>query len=144
LPYPSYPLPIRGHELAWDRGDFEYPSISDQEVIEMRKVYVAVAALVVAIAVALGTYTVTRSAALGPTSTKVQNVNSVVSQGNQRLNATEAALNRVLAQRPPAMNGGRVVYMPPRPVVVNVSGLTSAVVYTPQAPHFDDEGGQGD
>jgi hypothetical protein len=110
----------------------------------MRKLFIAVAALVVAIAVALGTYAVTRSATLGPASTKVQNVSTVLSQGNQRLNATEAALNTALAQQPPAINGGRVVYVPPRPVVVNVSGLTNAVVYTPQAPHFNDEGGHGD
>ncbi|MGD0274257.1 MAG: hypothetical protein ABSB96_11075 [Gaiellaceae bacterium] len=111
----------------------------------MRRLYVAVAALVVAIAVALGTYTVTRSATLGPAAANVPNVSAVVSQGNQRLNATEAALNRALAQRPPAMNGGRVVYVPPRPVVVNVSGSASAVPYTPQATqHFDDGGEHGD
>jgi hypothetical protein len=110
----------------------------------MRRFYVAVAALIVAIAVALGTYTVTRSSALGPTSANVQNVSAVVSQGNQRLNATEAALNSALAQQPPTSSGGRVSYMPPRPVVVNVTGAANAAPYTPQAPHFDDEGGHGD
>ena len=110
----------------------------------MRKVYVAVAALVVAIAVALGTYAATTSARLGISSASPQNVSATIAQGNQRLNATQAALNKALAQRPPAVGGGRVGYVPPRPVVVNVSGLTNAVVYTPQPAHFGDEGGQND
>jgi hypothetical protein len=110
----------------------------------MRKLYVAVAALVVAIAVALGTYSVTRSATLGPAGAKVQNVAAVVSQGNQRLNATEAALNGALALQPPAPNGSRIAYVPPRPVVVNVTGSASAVPYTPQPAYVDDGGGNGD
>jgi len=110
----------------------------------MRKLYVAIAALVVAIVVALGTYTVTRSSALGPASANVQNVGAVVSQGNLRLNATEAALNNALAQQPPSASGSRIAYVPPRPVVVNVTGSANAAPFTPQAPHFDDEGGHGD
>ena len=110
----------------------------------MRRIYVAVAALVVAIAVALGTYAATTSARLGISSASPQSVSTTIAQGNQRLNATEAALNRALAQRPPAITGGRVAYVPPRPVVVNVSGLSNAVVYTPQPAHVDDEGDHGD
>ena len=110
----------------------------------MRKLYVAVAALVVAIAVALGTYTVTRSTTLGPASAKVQNVATVVSQGNQRLSATQAALNGALAQQPPALTGGQVPFVPPHQVVVNVSGSSSAVAYTPQPAFVDDGGGHGD
>lgn len=119
--------------------------MSDQEVIEMRRVYVAVAALVVAASVALGTYAASTSARLGTSSASPQSVSTTIAQGNQRLSATEAALNRALAQRPPTLSGGRVAFVRPHPVIVNVSGLTNAVTYTPQAPtHFSDEGGHGD
>lgn len=110
----------------------------------MRRLFVLVAALVVAIVVALGTYAATSSARLGVSSAAPQNVGTVVAQGNQRLNATQAALSSALAQRPPAVNGGSVPFVPPHPVVVNVSGSASAVPYTPQAVHFGDEGGHGD
>ena len=111
----------------------------------MRRLYLVVAALVVAVAVALGTYSVTRSTALGPASASTQNASTVVAQGNQRLNATEAALNKALAQRPPAVSGGRVAFVAPHPVVVNVSGAASAAPYVPSTLHFsDDEGGHGD
>ena len=111
----------------------------------MNRVHVAVAALVVAIAVALGTYTVTRSAALGPAPVSAQSANATINQTTQRLNATEAALNKALAQQPPSANGGPVPFVPPSQVVVNVSGSAGAVPYTPQsAQHFDDRGEGGD
>jgi hypothetical protein len=117
---------------------------STREVIGMRRLHVAVAAVVVAIAVALGTYTVTRSAALGPTATSAQGTSVTIDQSNRRLNATEAALNRALAERPPAVVNGRVPFIPPQPVVVNVTGSVAATATTP-APqiHFDDEDGGG-
>jgi hypothetical protein len=111
----------------------------------MRRLYVLVAALVVAIVVALGTYTATRSATLGPAQVSAGNVNTVVAKGNQRLSAAETALNKALAQRPPAVNGASVPFVAPHPVVVNVSGAANATLYTPQPAHFsDDEGGHGD
>ena len=110
----------------------------------MRRLYVAVAALVVAVAVALGTYSATRSTALGPTSVSTQNTSTVVAQSNQRLNAAEAALNKALAQRPPAVSGGRVPFVAPHPIVVNVSGAANAAPYVPASHFSDDEGGHGD
>ncbi|MGD0166366.1 MAG: hypothetical protein ABSC51_03635 [Gaiellaceae bacterium] len=110
----------------------------------MSRLYVLVAALVVAIVVALGTYTVTRSSALGPAAASTQNVNTLVAQGNQRLTTAETALNQVLAQQPPAVHGGSVPFVTPHPVVVNVSGAANAVPYTPQPAYFGDEGGNGD
>jgi hypothetical protein len=114
-------------------------------VIEMKRSYVAVAAFVVAVVVALGTYTVTRSAALGPAQSSPQNVRTLVSQGNRRLNAIEAALKRALAERPPAATGGRVPFVPPQQIVVNVTGSANAVPYTAQPPHhfFEDDSGGG-
>jgi hypothetical protein len=109
----------------------------------MRKIYVVIAALVVAIAVALGTYAATLSTALGPSSTPTSNVGTVIALSNQRLNAANAAINTALTQRPPSVNGGRVPFVAPRPVVVNVSGSASAVPYTAPVGHFGDEGGGG-
>ncbi len=113
----------------------------------MRKIYVLIAALVVAIAVALGAYAATLTTALGPasTSTSTKNVSTVVAQTNQRLNATNAAIATALAQRPPSPNGGRVSFVAPHSVVVNVSGAANAVPYTAPLGHFGDDGGeQGD
>jgi hypothetical protein len=110
----------------------------------MRRIYVLAAAVIVAIAVALGTYAATTSARLGVSSASPQSVSATVAQGNQRLNAAQAALNKALAARPPAVNGGQVPFVAPHPVVVNVSGSANAAPYTPQAVHFDDEGGNDD
>jgi hypothetical protein len=111
----------------------------------MRKIYVLIAALVVAIAVALGAYAATLTTALGPASTSTKNVSTVVAQTNQRLNAANAALTTALAQRPPSSNGGRVSFVAPHSVVVNVSGAANAVPYTAPLGHFGDDGGeQGD
>lgn len=111
----------------------------------MRKIYVLIAALVVAVAVALGTYAATLATALGPASTATKNVGTVVAQTNQRLNAANAALTTALAQRPPSLSGGRVPFVAPHPLVVNVSGAANAVPYTAPLGHFGDDGGeQGD
>lgn len=110
----------------------------------MRKIYVLVAALVVAVAVALGTYAATLSTALGPASASTQSVSTLVSQGNRRLSAQNSAINVALAQRPPSVNGGRVPFVAPHPVVVNVTGSPTAVPYTAQASHSDEGGGGGD
>jgi hypothetical protein len=116
-----------------------------QEVAKMRKIYVLIAALVVAVAVALGTYAATLSTALGPASTSTKNASAVVAQSNQRLSVANAALDTALTQRPPSLNGGRVPFVAPHPVVVNVSGAANAVPYTAPVGHFgDDGGGQGD
>jgi hypothetical protein len=112
-----------------------------QEVAEMRKIYVLIAALVVAIAVALGTYAATLATALGPASASTNNVSTLVAQGNQRLGAANAAINAALAQRPPSVNGGRVPFVAPHPVVVNVTGAANASPFTPSVGHFGDEGG---
>ena len=114
-----------------------------REVAEMRKIYVLIAALVVAIAVALGTYAATLSTALGPTSTPTSNVGTVITQGNQRLSAANAAINAALTQRPPSVNGGNVPFVAPHPVVVNVTGAAGAVPFTPSVGHFGDDGGGG-
>jgi len=114
----------------------------DQEVAGMRKIYVLIAALVVAIAVALGTYAATLSTALGPASTSTSNASTVIAQTDQRLNATNAALTTALAQRPPSVNGGRVPFVAPHSVVVNVSGAANAVPYTAPVGHFGDDGGE--
>ena len=109
----------------------------------MRKMYVVIAALVVAIAVALGTYVATLSTtALGPTSSPT-NATTVVNQGNQRLSAASAAINAALTQRPPSVNGGRVPFVAPHAVVVNVTGAAGAVPFTPSVGHFGDDGGGG-
>ena len=114
-----------------------------QEVAEMRKIYIVIAALVVAIAVALGTYAATLSTALGPTSSPTKNTATVIAQSNQRLSAANAAINAALTQRPPSVNGGRVPFVAPHPVVVNVSGAANAVPYTAPVAHFGDDGGGG-
>jgi hypothetical protein len=114
-----------------------------QEVAEMRKIYMVIAALVVAIAVALGTYAATLTTALGPTSTPTSNVSTVLTQSNQRLNAANAALNTALSQRPPSVNGGRVPFVAPHQVVVNVTGSASAVAYTAPVGGFGEDGGGG-
>jgi hypothetical protein len=108
----------------------------------MKKIYVLIAALVVAIALALGVYAATLATALGPASTSTKNVSTVVAQTNQRLNAANAALTTALAQRPPSPNGGRVLFVAPHPVVVNVTGAANAVPFTPSAGHFGDDGGE--
>jgi len=108
----------------------------------MRKIYVLVAALVVAIAVALGTYAATLSTALGPASTSTNNASTVIAQTNQRLNAANVALTTALAQRPPSVNGGRVPFVAPHSVVVNVSGAANAAPYTAPVGHFGDDGGE--
>jgi hypothetical protein len=113
-----------------------------QEVAGMKKIYVVIAALVVAIAVALGTYAATLSTALGPASVSTNNVGSVIALSNQRLSAANAAINTALTQRPPSVNGGRVPYVAPHPVVVNVSGAANAVPYTAPVGHFGDDGGE--
>jgi len=109
----------------------------------MRKIYIVIAALVVAIAVALGTYAATLSTALGPASSSTSNVSTVVAQGNQRLSATNVAINAALTQRPPSVNGGRLPFVAPHPVVVNVTGAANAVAYTAPIAHFGDDGGGG-
>jgi hypothetical protein len=109
----------------------------------MRKTYVLIAALVVAIAVVLGTYAATLTTALGPSSTPTSNVGTVVAQSNQRLSATNAAINAVLKQRPPSVNGGRVPFVAPHQVVVNVTGSAGAVPFTAPVAHFGDDGGGG-
>jgi len=111
----------------------------------MGKAYIIIAALVVAVAVALGTYVATLSTALGPTPTSAKSASALIAQGNQRLSSANAAIDRALAQRPPSLSGGRVPFVAPHPVVVNVSGAANAVPYaTPVAYHGDDGGGQGD
>ncbi|HEY5159855.1 MAG TPA: hypothetical protein VII83_02170 [Gaiellaceae bacterium] len=107
----------------------------------MRKIYVLIAALVVAIAVALGTYAATQSTSLGPASASTNNVSTLVAQGNQRLSTANAAINAALTQRPPSVNGGRVPFVAPHPVVVNVTGAANAAPFTPSVGHFGDEGG---
>ena len=109
----------------------------------MRKIYVLIAALVVAVAVALGTYAATLSTALGPSSTPTGNVSTVVAQSNQRLSSANAAINAALKQRPPSVNGGHVPFVAPHQVVVNVTGSASAVPFTPSVGHFGDDGGGG-
>jgi hypothetical protein len=110
----------------------------------MRKIYVVIAALVVAIAVALGTYVATLSTtALGPSSSPTGNVSTVIAQTNQRLSSANAAINAALSQRPPSVNGGHVPFVAPHQVVVNVTGSASAVAYTPPVASFGDEGGGG-
>jgi hypothetical protein len=113
-----------------------------REVAGMRKIYVLIAALVVAIAVALGAYAATLATALGPTSPSTKNMSTVVAQTNQRLSAANAAIATALAQRPPSLNGGRVPFVAPHPVVVNVSGTANAVPYTAPVGHFGDDGGE--
>ncbi len=110
----------------------------------MSKLFVLIAALVVAVAVALGTYAATRSTALGPASTSTSNASAVVAQTNQRLNVANAALTTALAQRPPSLTGGRVPFVAPHTVVVNVSGSANAVPYTAPLAHFGDDGGEHD
>ncbi len=110
----------------------------------MRKIYVLIAALVVAVAVVLGTYAATLSTALGPASTAPNNASTVVAQGNQRLSAANAAINAALRQQPPSANGGRVPFVAPHPVVVNVTGGASAAPYAAPVAHFGDDGGGGD
>jgi hypothetical protein len=111
----------------------------------MKRFYVLLAALVVAVAAALGVYSVTRSAKLGLSSTSSQSTSTSAAQATRRLNATEAALREALAQRPPAVSGGRVAFVPPHQIVVNVSGSSSARPYSaPVATHFFDDGGGGD
>lgn len=105
----------------------------------MRRIYLFAAAVIVAVTVALGTYAAATSARLGLSSASPQSVSTTVAQGNQRLNAAQTALNKALAARPPAVHGGRVPFVAPHPVVVNVSGSAGAVVYTPQPARFDDE-----
>jgi hypothetical protein len=110
----------------------------------MRRIYLIAAAVIVALAVTLGTYAATTSARLGLRSASPQSVSATVAQGNQRLDAAQAALNKALAARPPAVSGGRVPFVAPHPIVVNVSGSAAAVAYTPQPAHFDDGGEHGD
>jgi hypothetical protein len=114
-----------------------------QGVIGMKRFYVLLVVLVVAVASALGVYAVTRSAKLGLPSATPQSANTIVAQGSRRLNATEAALNRALAQRPPSVRGGRLPFVPPQQIVVNVSGSSAAVPYTAPTGHFFDDGGGG-
>jgi len=110
----------------------------------MKRIYVVLAAVVVAVAMALGTYAATRSTALGPASLSTNNVGSTIAQGNQRLNAANSAINAALAQRPPSVSGGRLPYVAPHPVIVNVSGAAGAVAYTAPVGHFGEGGGQDD
>lgn len=111
----------------------------------MKRIYLVMAALVVAAAMALGTYAATRSTVLGPASASTQSASTVLAQGSQRLSAANAAINAALAQRPPSTNGGRLPFVAPHPVVVNVSGAAGAVAYTAPVGHFgDDGGGQND
>jgi hypothetical protein len=109
----------------------------------MRKIYIVIAALVVAIAVALGTYAATLTTALGPASSSTKNTGTVIAQSNQRLSAANAAIDAALAQRPPSVNGGRLPFVAPHPVVVNVTGAANAVSYTAPVAHFGDDGGGG-
>ncbi|MGA9762151.1 MAG: hypothetical protein WBQ14_06995 [Gaiellaceae bacterium] len=110
----------------------------------MRKIYVLIAALVVAIAVALGTYAATLSTGLGPSSpSSTGSVSTVLSQSNQRLSAANAAISAALSQRPPSLNGGHVPFVAPHQVVVNVTGSAGAVPYTAPVAQFGDDGGGG-
>ncbi|MHB8059603.1 MAG: hypothetical protein ACYDHO_02065 [Gaiellaceae bacterium] len=110
----------------------------------MRRFYLFAAAVIVAVTVALGTYAATTSARLGLRSASPQSVSTTVAQGNQRLNTAQAALNQALAARPPVAQGGRVPFVTPHPIVVNVSGSAGAVAYAPQPAHFSEGGEQGD
>lgn len=105
----------------------------------MRRIYIFAAAVIVAVAIALGTYAATTSARLRLRSASPQSVSATVAQGNQRLNAAQTALKKALAERPPTLNGGRVPFVAPHPVVVNVSGSAAAVASAPQPARFDDE-----
>jgi hypothetical protein len=108
----------------------------------MRRLYVVIASLVVAVAAVLGVYSVTHSAGLGLPSAQPQSASTTVAQANQRLDATQAALSRALAQQPPTVTGGGVPFVPPHQIVVNVSGSPAATPYAPAPTHFYDDGGE--
>jgi hypothetical protein len=79
----------------------------------MRRIHVAVVALLLGLAAVLGTFAATRTAGLGAASRHSQD--ALVRQRTQQLNAFEQSLRRHLAAGKPAQ---RVVYHRPPPVVV--------------------------
>jgi hypothetical protein len=110
----------------------------------MKKVHVVIAVVLIALAATIGFYALTSTTHLGVKSqASPQSVSTLVSQGNRRLSATQAAIRRALAQRPPSVGAnGSVPFVPPHQVVVNVSGSPSAQPYVaPVVSHGYDEGG---
>ncbi len=91
----------------------------------MRKIHIAVVALLLGLAATLGTLAATRTVGLGASSHRAQDV--LIQKRSRQLDAFEASLRRQLAQKAPALPAvqgaasaaaPRIVYHRPPPIIV--------------------------
>ena len=89
----------------------------------MKKIHVAVVAVILALAAVLGTFAATRTAQAGSAGTKTQD--AAIAKRTRQLDALEASLKKQLAATPTkarsvlaAAPAPRVVYHRPPPIVV--------------------------
>lgn len=125
----------------------------------MKKTHVALLAVLVATAAAIGTYAVTRTTELGvqARATSGGDVNAVVAARTRRLDAFEAQLRKALAKKPPALPSlpkiepiqaqPRRVASPVIPVVSRPATITVRRAATSPAPttkhrEHEDEGSE--
>jgi hypothetical protein len=116
----------------------------EKGLIALKRRHVILAALLIAIAAALGTYALTRTTTLGLRAKNTTTQSGSVAQWTRELNAANAALTRALAMKPPPLPGpGQTIrYVPPQPIVVTVHVPSPAQVAVIR--RRDDERGRGD
>jgi len=116
----------------------------EKGLIGLKRRHVILAALLIAIAAALGTYALTRTTSLGLKAKNTTPGNTSAAQWTRELNADNAALTRALAMKPPPLPGPgqRIRFVPPRPIVVTVHVPSPAQVAVVRRE--DDGRGRGD
>jgi len=114
------------------------------EKITLTNAHVIATALLVAFAVAVGTYALTRTTQLGlkSKSTATQS-GSNLARWTRELNRADAALRKALTEVPPRIPapGQPISFVPPQPIIVTVHVPGPSPV-APVAP--SGEGGRGD